>query len=100
MQKRFYDIYLIFLSGAADFDAINATNNPLVAFTSDSSTHRQCFNVTIIDDQELEISERFSLNLNLSQVTGHTLNITVFPDVSIVEITDEDGMWTLLIIAM
>ena len=62
-----------------------------MAFTSDISTHRQCFNVTIIDDDELESTERFSLNLTLGDVTGEQVKVTIDPDVSVVEITDQDG---------
>ena len=74
-----------------DFLAINASNNPLVPFTSDLSTHRQCFNVTIIDDDVLEETERFSFNLTLVDTIGQRLNITVDPDFSLVEIIDQDG---------
>ena len=59
-------------------------------FTSDPSTHRQCFNVTIIDDDNLEDTERFSFNLTL--VGDSTVPVNVIPDVSTVEITDNDGM--------
>ena len=58
-------------------------------FTSDPSTHRQCFNVSIIDDRDVEDSERFILDLSL---TGDsTVPINVIPNVSTVEITDDDG---------
>ena len=57
-------------------------------FTSDPSTHRQCFNVTIIDDGALEDTEIFSLNLTL--VGGSTVPVIVDPDTSVVEITDRD----------
>ena len=58
-------------------------------FTSDPSTHRQCFNVTIIDDEALEDTENFSLNLTLAG--GSTVPVVVSPDVSTVEIIDNDG---------
>ena len=57
-------------------------------FTSDPSTHRQCFNVTIIEDGTLEDVEIFSLNLTL--VGGSTVPVVVDPDTSIVEIIDRD----------
>ena len=59
-------------------------------FTSDPSTHRQCFNVTIIDDDNLEDTERFSFNLTL--VGDSIVPVNVIPYVSTVEITDNDGM--------
>ena len=62
-------------------------------FTSDPSTHRQCFNVSIIDDGVLEDTEGFSLNLTLNETfTIQRLNILINPDFSLVEIADEDGM--------
>ena len=70
-------------------------------FTSDPSTHRQCFNVTIIDDDVLEDTERFTLRLSL--VEGSSVPVIVLPDVSAVEIEDEDckqqiimDTWTLM----
>ena len=72
-----------------DYIQITASNNPLVPFTSDPSTHRQCFNVTIIEDGALEDTEIFSLNLTL--VGGSTVPVVVDPDTSVVEIIDRDG---------
>ena len=60
-----------------------------MAFTSDPSTHRQCFNVNITDDLVLEDTERF--NLRLSLANGATVPVEVIPDLSEVEIQDEDG---------
>ena len=72
-----------------DYIQITAANNPLVPFTSDPSTHRQCFNVTIVEDGALEDTEIFSLNLTL--VGGSTVPVVVDPDTSVVEIIDRDG---------
>ena len=71
-----------------DYVEITVSNNPLVPFTSDPSTHRQCFNVTIIDDEVLEDAERFNLSLTLD---GSSVPLRVNPDVSEVEIVDRDG---------
>ena len=79
----------VFISDSSDYLEIDNSNNPLVPFTSDPSTHRQCFNVTIIDDSNLEDTERFSFNLTL--VGDSTVPINVIPNVSTVEITDNDG---------
>ena len=59
-----------------------------MAFTSDPSTHRQCFEVDIIDDGVLEDTERFSLNLSLAEEP--TFPVFVIPDSSEVEIKDQD----------
>ena len=59
-----------------------------MAFTSDPSTHRQCFNVNITDDLILEDTERFSLTLTLAD---SNVPVVVIPDVSEVEIIDDDG---------
>ena len=74
---------------SADFVEITSLNNPLSPFISDPATHRQCFNVTIINDEALEATERFTLNLTLAG--GSTVPVVVDPDVSEVEITDQDG---------
>lgn len=66
----------------------NSFNNPLVPFTADTSTHRQCFNVIIIDDNILEDTEGFSLNLSLAG--SSTVPVVIFPDMSEVEIEDQD----------
>ena len=60
-----------------------------MAFTSDPSTHRQRFNVTITDDLVLEDTERFNLTLTLAD--GSNVPVVVDPDVSEVEIIDDDG---------
>ena len=60
-----------------------------MAFTSDPSTHRQCFNVNITHDLVLEDTERFSLTLTLAD--GSNFPVVVDPDVSEVEIVDDDS---------
>ena len=57
-------------------------------FTSDPSTHRQCFEVNITDDGALEDTEDFSLRLSL--VGGSNVPIIIDPDESTVEIIDND----------
>ena len=83
------DKFFSFLSDSSDYEEITTSNNPLVPFTSDPSTHRQCFNVTIIDDEALEDTETFSLTLTSSGDSN--VPVVVMPDVSNVEITDRDG---------
>ena len=65
-----------------------------MAFTSDPSTHRQCFNVNITDDLILEDTERFNLRLSLAD--GATVPVEVIPDSSEVEIQDEDGKTSII----
>ena len=72
-----------------DYDGIDASNNPLVAFTSDPSTHRQCFEINITDDLILEDTEDFSLQLSLAQ-GGSNVPVSINPDESTVEIIDDD----------
>ena len=77
------------IADSSDYEEITTSNNPLVPFTSDPSTHRQCFNVTIINDRALEDTETFSLTLTSSGDSN--VPVVVMPDVSNVEITDRDG---------
>ena len=74
---------------SSDFGQITNANNPLVAFTSDPSTHRQCFNVNITDDLILEDTENFFLNLTLD--ANYTIPVVIFPDSAQVNIIDDDG---------
>ena len=60
-----------------------------MAFTSDPSTHRQCFNVTITDDEALEDTENFFLNLTLGE--NSTVPVVILPDSAQVDINDDDG---------
>ena len=77
------------IADSTDFVEISSSNNPLVRFTSDPSTHRQCFNVSIIDDEIIEDTESFALNLTLAG--GSTNAVVIAPHISVVEITDEDS---------
>ena len=58
-------------------------------FTSDPSTHRQCFSVNITDDRALEDTENFFLNLTL--VENSTVPVVIIPDSAQVNIIDDDG---------
>ena len=80
--------YFMIFADPRDYDEFTSSNNPLVAFTSDPSTHRQCFDVGITDDSAVETSECF----NLSLVLGDSFDIPVIvdPDTSEVEIIDND----------
>ena len=82
--------YFMIFADPRDYDEFTSSNNPLVAFTSDPSTHRQCFDVSITDDGALEDTEVFSLQLSLAG--GSNVPVTVNPDESIVEIIDNDCM--------
>ena len=80
---------MLLVSDPSDYDEFTSSNNPLVSFTSDPSTQRQCFDVNITDDEALEDTERFSLTLTLAD--GSNVPVLVNPDVSEVEIVDDDG---------
>ena len=60
-----------------------------MAFTSDPSTHRQCFEVNITDDRVLEETEIFRLRLTLAE--GSSISVNINPNTSDVEIIDDDG---------
>ena len=90
----FFLLFHLLTSDSSDYDEFTSSNNPLMAFTSDPSTHRQCFNVNITDDEALEDMERFSLFLTLAD--GSNVPVVVDPDVSEVEIIDEDGVHALI----
>ena len=86
---HFSILFVIFVHiEADDYREITASNNPLVSFTQDPSTHRQCFTVNITDDESLEDTERFSLILSL--VEGSAVPVEVLPPMSEVEIIDDD----------
>ena len=60
-----------------------------MSFTSDPSTHRQCFDVNITDDEALEDTENFFLNLTLG--ANATFPVVIIPDSAQVNIIDDDG---------
>ena len=86
-ENTLQPLCLIVSIGPNDFVQISSSNNPLVPFTADLSTHKQCFNVTIIDDNLLEDSERFNLSLSLMV---SDVPVIILPDISEIEIVDED----------
>ena len=73
---------------ASDYDEFTSSNNPFTLLTSDPSTHRQCFTVNITNDAILEDVERFNLSLSLAE--GSTVPVIISPDISEVEIRDQD----------
>ena len=52
----------------------------------------QCLNVTIINDNKLEVSETFTVNLQKSD--SLSTKFTVNPSSEVVTITDDDGTYT------
>ena len=96
----YYGHLWFFCSDSNDYGEFSSSNNPLVAFTSDPSTHRQCFNVNITNDLVLEDTERFNLTLTLAE---GNVPVVVDPDVSEVEIIDtdckQDSVWMCMAIA-
>ena len=88
MSSSFDKMTLSHFVDSTDYLEITSANNPLVPFSSNAATHRQCFNVNITDDSILEDSEYFSLNLTLAG--GSTEEVKIVQDASVVEITDDD----------
>jgi len=72
----------------ADYISVNTT---LATFTIDQP--RQCFNVRIMDDTEVELTEDFFASLTLIPASVTTIDpsrITVAPAQATVNITDND----------
>ena len=77
------------MGSSAEYDYMSVMTN-LTTFTMEQPT--QCFNVTIIDDSEVETTEHFFARLNLTSVTTIDSNkITVAPAQTTVNIMDNDG---------
>ena len=69
--------------GTVDYDVVEA----ILIFKSCET--RVCTNVTIIDDKDAELTERFSVKLN--RTDGLDPRITLDPVVGEFEIMDKDG---------
>jgi len=72
----------------ADYISVRTT---LATFSTQQP--RQCFNVTIVDDSEVELTENFFANLTLIPASVTTIEpsrITVAPAQATVSITDDD----------
>ena len=67
---------------AADEDYLRAT----VVFVFSAGDDRQCVNISLIDDNNLEEVEEFFVNIS-------TLvpRVTIDPDLTTVELQDDDG---------
>ena len=77
------------IGSGAEYDYMSVMTT-LATFTMEQPT--QCFNVTIIDDSEVETTEHFFVRLNLTSVTTIDSNrITVAPEQTTVNIMDNDG---------
>ena len=81
-------------SGMMGADYISVmTNFTLPTFSTQQP--RQCFNVTIIDDIEIETIENFFANLTIVPTSVTTIEpnrITVDPAQATVSITDDDDL--------
>ena len=61
----------------------------------DDDNRRQSFSVTIIDDETMEnTAETFALELQFDPFIDPRSNILLIQNVSVVTITDDDGMKT------
>lgn len=71
-----------------DYEEIIKSKNPLIPFSEDLATHRQCFNISITDDKTLEDTEKFYLYIGL--VGDSTHPVMVAPSISLVQIMDNE----------
>lgn len=92
-----HDILLLIAShsDSSDYLEITETNNPLLSFTSDPKTHRQCFNITINDDAVSEYTENFFLSLTLD--ANYSVPVIIHPPISQVDIKDDDRKLLLVV---
>lgn len=81
-------------TGSSDYIEIFPSENPLVDFLTETGTASQCFMVQVREDVIVEDLEEFNLVLSISGNDSVLLNsVTVSPDVLVVRIEDNDGMW-------
>ena len=86
------------LVGGSDYQEIRA--EALEAFLSfDNNNRRQSFSVVIIDDQFVEDTESFTLQLRFDPFLTLPSNVRLSPNLSVVTILDNDypGMKTFTI---
>ena len=79
------------MGSGADYDYMSVMTT-LTTFAMEQP--RQCFNVTIIDDSEVETTEHFFATLSLIPASVTTINpnrITVAPAQATVSIMDDDA---------
>jgi len=77
------------IGSGAEYDYMSVMTT-LATFTMEQPT--QCFNVTIVDDIEVETTECFFARLTLTSITTIDSNrITVAPEQTTVNIMDNDG---------
>ena len=77
------------IGSGAEYDYMSVMTT-LTTFTMEQPT--QCFNVTIVDDTEVETTEHFFARLTLTSVATIDSNrITVDPAQTTVNIMDNDG---------
>lgn len=67
-------------------DYVTITTNPLTPFGN--NTREQTVNVTITDDEQFELTESFSLTLALR--AGGPQNVVITPNVTVINILDND----------
>ena len=84
MSHNLYSFYILFTVGTMDYGEVET----ILLFSSCET--RVCTNVTIVDDNVAELTERFSVKLG--RTDGLDPRITLDPVVSEVEIMDDgDG---------
>ena len=75
-----------------DFTSVGFVNEPFRGRPFNTDNRRQCFNVTIVNDDDAENAEDFTLTIR-NAVPSASVNVT--PDVATVTILDRDREWDL-----
>ena len=88
-------------TGSSDYIEILPSENPLEDFLTETDTTSQCFTVQVREDVIVEGLEEFNLTLSISGNDSILLNsVTVSPDVLVIQIVDNDGMFVAAFIVV
>ena len=89
------NVFTSLLTDTSDYVALSAFGtNPLAIAQFGDSLRRFCFDVTIIDDTQFELSETFNVTIELS-FDSPTSGIVVDPAEAVITILDDDGKSTV-----
>ena len=73
-----------------DYGAVNFLNEPFRNHQFNTNNRRQCFNVSIVNDDAAENTEDFTVTIT-NEVPSLSVNVT--PDVATITILDRDREW-------
>ena len=80
------------LVGGSDYAEIVADNLD-VFLIFDNDNRRQSFDVTIIDDSQTELDEKFTLELRVDPFSTTPSNVILSPNTTTVDIIDNEGTY-------